>query len=138
MGLLKNYREIILPVSKAKITVRDLKPYDYVFIGSVPDTFAEWQEKAKQKETLEKATLSDFKPQEIEYIAACCARSVVKIHPARPTDPDMKFVSKQPSDCLKNEFSFFDLGAGDVDVLITEVFKDRGDGGLVPSTFPKK
>lgn len=127
MGLNKNEREIILPVSKTKLTVRTLGPYDYIYTGHIPDTFAAWEQKAraaKAEGTGLTAQVQDFKPAEVEYLAKCCERAVVKVHQAKATDPLYKISGKQPSDCTQNEISFFSLEAGDVDALLLAIFSE--------------
>ena len=67
-------------------------------------------------------------------------QAVVKIFPERATDPMMTLSAKQPQLCGPLEFSFFDVPAGDVDFLVTEVFKAE-DGevtGDLPVAFPAK
>lgn len=138
MALEKDYRDIMLPASKTKLTIRGLKPYDYTFTGIIPDTFAEWQRKAnaaKAQGAQLEASFSDFSPAEVNYIAKVCERAVVKVHQAKATDPIVKLTAKQPMECGPLEFSFFDLKADDVNALVRAVWPQEGGAGDVPAAF---
>lgn len=128
MGLEKNEKEIILPTTKTKLTVRKLGPYDYIYTGHIPDTFAAWEQRARaakaQGQALD-AQVQDFKPAEIEYLAKCVERAVVRVHQTKASDPIYRIVSKQPSECAANEVSFFSLQSGDVDALLAAVFGEE-------------
>jgi hypothetical protein len=138
VALSKDEKDIFLPVSQTKLTVRKLGPYDYVFTGHIPDTFAAWTElekKARAEGKPLKAEVQDFKPREVEYLAKCCERAVVKVHQSKATDPIVRLVGKQPQECAQNEVSFFSLKAGDVDVLLEAVFGDEKEAAEVPAAF---
>jgi hypothetical protein len=124
----KKEREVVLPESKTKLTIRKLGPYDYVYTGQIPDSFAAWDQRAKASaakgESLN-ASVHDFKPAEIEYLAKCVERAIVKVHQEKATAIPFRIVAKQPSECTPTEFSFFSLPSGDVDTLLNCVFGEE-------------
>lgn len=137
MALVKKTRVLELPGSHTKVTVRELKPYDYAHLGSIPDTFAEAAEKVKAAQAQgakpeDALKIEDLDPAQVDYIARACCRAVVKVH----QDPPVSLVPKQSQDCMAHEFSFYDLDADDCNELVLQVFQGRGQAE-VPANFPE-
>lgn len=137
MGLVKPYRELVLPVSQVKLTLKELRAYDYGFIGAIPDSFTETkkrQDKLKADGAAPVQMLSDFKPDELMYIAKRACRAIVRVH-HKPGEIQQEIVAKNPGECSAAEFSFFDLPSEDQTALVADVFGREAGADEAPA-FP--
>ncbi len=118
MGLEKGYREIELPDSKEKLTVRGLKTLDYTYVGQMPDTLLATFMRLTGKKDV---NVQDMDPESADFLVQCTMRGIVKQESAQ------KLSAKHPQDCGDDEFSFFDLSDKDQAELISSIFSE-GEG----------
>lgn len=133
MALTAPRKEITLPASATKLTIRRLGPADYTSVGGIPDPLIEMGMKQRRGERLEVKDLQKLDSQSLVFSQSLAIAAIFK-HPE-----GQRIVYKRPEECNEQagEFSFFDMEASDQEYLVEEVFKFTGEGVASATAFPK-
>lgn len=123
-------KDITLPVSQEKLTIRKLGPADFNEAGGIPDVLEKLRDMRIRGQEITEKEVKQLDPKSQAFTEGLAVAAIF----AQGEGP--KLVYKKPQDCADDEFSFWDLAALDQVALIKEVFAFMSEDVAAATAFP--